>query len=109
MSKKQFRIGELSKALNVEKYVIRFWEKEFSLAPDRSAGGQRFYTEDDLISFQHIKTLLYDQGFTISGARKQLASSKLKKNKKAAVAAKQEETIDLVALKNKLLQIKEML
>lgn len=72
MQKRQFRIGELAKHLNVQKFVIRFWEKEFALTTIRSGGGQRFYNEDDLRHFSMIKTLLYDQGFTIAGARKHL-------------------------------------
>lgn len=73
MQKKQFRIGELAKQLAVEKFVIRFWEKEFDLAATRSTGGQRFYTEEDLDQFMNIKTLLYEQGFTIAGAKKKLS------------------------------------
>ena len=72
MQKRQFRIGELAKTLNVERFVIRFWEKEFHVRSERSDGGQRFYSERDLIKFQKIKTLLYEQGFTIAGAKKQL-------------------------------------
>lgn len=74
MAKRQFRIGELARALKVENYVVRFWEKEFALNGTRSVGGQRFYTNDDLALFQTIKDLLYGQGFTIAGARKQLAN-----------------------------------
>jgi len=74
MSKKQFRIGDLAEELNVKKFVIRFWEKEFGIESDRSQGGQRFYTSDDLRRFLLIKDLLYNQGFTIAGAKKQLAS-----------------------------------
>jgi len=72
MQKKQFRIGELAKRLNVERFVIRFWEKEFNLKPSRSDGGQRFYEEKDFQRFRQIKELLYNQGFTINGARQQL-------------------------------------
>jgi DNA-binding transcriptional MerR regulator len=73
MQKKQFRIGELAQRLEVEKFVIRFWEKEFGVSTNRSDGGQRFYSEEDLSTFQHIKSLLYEQGFTIAGARKLLS------------------------------------
>jgi DNA-binding transcriptional MerR regulator len=73
MQKRQFRIGELAKHLDVEKFVIRFWEKEFDLSATRSVGGQRFYTEQDLEQFTQIKTLLYEQGFTIAGAKKKLS------------------------------------
>lgn len=72
MQKKQFRIGELAKSLGVERFVIRFWEKEFNFNAHRSQGGQRFYEERDLERFRYIKTLLYEQGFTIAGAKKQL-------------------------------------
>lgn len=72
MEKRKFRIGELSSVLGVEQFVVRFWEKEFVIKSTRSAGGQRFYDEDDLKRFQIIKSLLYEQGFTIAGARKQL-------------------------------------
>lgn len=72
MAKRQFRIGDLAKELKVKKFVIRFWEKEFNLKSDRSQGGQRFYTHEDLNIFLTIKDLLYNQGFTIAGAKKQL-------------------------------------
>ncbi|MFA5075575.1 MAG: MerR family transcriptional regulator [Candidatus Babeliales bacterium] len=72
MNKRQFRIGELAKELKVKKFVIRFWEKEFDLQSDRSSGGQRFYTYNDLQTFLTIKNLLYDKKFTISGAKLQL-------------------------------------
>lgn len=69
MQKRKFRIGECAKHLNVERFVIRFWEKEFNLKTDRSIGGQRFYSEEDLAIFKKIKELLYQKGFTIAGAR----------------------------------------
>lgn len=77
MQKRQFRIGDLAKHLDVEKFVIRFWEKEFGVSTTRSDGGQRFYSEEDLDTFKKIKTLLYEQGFTIAGAKKQLSQSDL--------------------------------
>ncbi|MFT6765817.1 MAG: DNA-binding transcriptional MerR regulator [Alteromonas naphthalenivorans] len=72
MQRKQFRIGELAKSLGVKRFVIRFWEKEFNFNGHRSEGGQRFYEERDLERFKFIKTLLYEKGFTIAGAKKQL-------------------------------------
>lgn len=72
MQKRKFRIGELAQVLEVERFVIRFWEKEFFIKATRSEGGQRFYNEKDLERFKQIKELLYDKGFTIAGARKQL-------------------------------------
>lgn len=76
MAKKQFRIGELAKRLEVKRFVIRFWEKEFELSASRSSGKQRFYSEEDYATFSAIKQLLYNEKFTISGAKKQLASEK---------------------------------
>jgi DNA-binding transcriptional MerR regulator len=64
-----FRIGELAQKVGVERFVIRFWEKEFKLKSPRSQGGQRFYTEKELETFQTIKHLLYEQKFTIQGAK----------------------------------------
>lgn len=72
MQKRKFRIGEFAKNLNVERFVVRFWEKEFELKTGRSIGGQRFYSESDLAIFAHIKELLYDRGFTIAGAKQQI-------------------------------------
>lgn len=89
MQKRQFRIGELAKHLGVEKFVIRFWEKEFDLKPSRSEGGQRFYEEKDLEKLQFIKSLLYEEGFTISGAKKIL-----KEKSRDRVIASQKTTFD---------------
>ena len=72
MQKRQFRIGEFAKHLNIERFVVRFWEKEFNLKTDRSLGGQRFYSEEDLDMFTKIKELLYNKGFTIAGAKQQI-------------------------------------
>jgi DNA-binding transcriptional MerR regulator len=72
MQKRQFRIGELAKQLNVERFVIRFWEKEFDIKSRRSNGGQRCYTQEDADRFALIKELLYDKGFTIAGAKTQI-------------------------------------
>lgn len=70
MEKKKFRIGHLADELGVERFVIRFWEKEFNVKPRRSDGGQRFYKKEDLEQFKRIKELLYNEGFTIAGAKK---------------------------------------
>lgn len=73
MSRKQYRIGDIAKQLNVQTFVVRFWEKELNIKPRRSQGGQRFYQTDDFEVFQIIKTLLYDHKFTLAGAKKKLA------------------------------------
>lgn len=98
MQKRTFRIGELAKHLSLERFVIRFWEKEFALKSHRSHGGQRFYTEDDVRTFSCIKDLLYNRGFTIIGAKQQIKS--LKHN----VANQQQNT----TIKKSIPQLKEI-
>ena len=70
--KRKVRIGELAQTLNIERFVIRFWEKEFELAAERSDGGQRFYNEQDIKKFSIIKELLYTKKYTIAGAKRYL-------------------------------------
>ncbi len=69
-----YKIGEVSKITGLEAYVLRFWESEFpSLHPPKNKGNQRNYTKADIAMVHRIKTLLYDEGLTISGARKKLS------------------------------------
>ncbi len=71
-----FKISEVCQILGVEPYVLRFWETEFpNLAPEKSKAGHRVYKRRDVENFLRIKELLYDRGFTIAGARKQLSRS----------------------------------
>ena len=76
-----FRIGEVSKLCKLPSYVLRFWESEFpQLKPVKSSTGQRMYRQRDVENVLRIKKLLYDEGFTIAGARQQLkAESKTAK------------------------------
>jgi len=68
-----FRIGEVSRLCGLPSYVLRFWETEFpQLKPSKSGTGQRMYRRQNVENVLHIKKLLYDQGFTIAGARQQL-------------------------------------
>ncbi len=68
-----FRIGEVATLCRLPAYVLRFWESEFpQLKPVKSSSGQRMYRRRDVESVLRIKQLLYEQGFTISGARQQL-------------------------------------
>lgn len=87
MSKRQYRIGDLAKELKIKKFVLRFWEKELNIKPSRSAGGQRFYEEEDFETFKLIKSLLYERKFTLAGAKKELAT--LKSRKKEAIIPSQ--------------------
>jgi DNA-binding transcriptional MerR regulator len=68
-----FRIGEVATLCRLPAYVLRFWETEFTqLKPVKSSTGQRMYRRRDVESVLRIKQLLYEKGFTISGARQQL-------------------------------------
>ncbi len=70
-----YKIGEASRIVGVEPYVLRYWETEFpSLRPRKSKSGQRVYTRRDLDLILDIKLLLYEQKYTIDGARKRLGS-----------------------------------
>ena len=80
MSKRHYRIGELAQALSVEKFVIRFWEKELGIKSYRSPGGQRFYEEKDFQKFALVKELLYNKQFTLAGAKKELENMKKYRN-----------------------------
>jgi len=70
-----FRIGEVSKLLGVEPYVVRFWKTEFrGLSPKKSDTGQRLFRRKDVELLFRIKNLLYDKKFTIEGARQSLSA-----------------------------------
>ncbi len=127
MQKRTYRIGHLAKELDVERFVIRFWEKEFGVKTKRTEGGQRFYDEEDFEKFKLIKQLLYKEGFTISGAKKQIeevtsapagkviASQKttLSEQDKSTIANQQEQinklTEHIQLLQKQLSKLKELL
>ena len=68
-----FKIGEACKQLDIQPYVLRYWETEFpARSPDKSKSGQRVYSREDLGIIRRIKELLYDEGYTIAGAKKKL-------------------------------------
>lgn len=75
--KQYFKIGEVSEILDVEPYVLRYWESEFKiLKPTRTRARQRLYHKKDLELLLEIKHLLYDEKFTIAGAKKRLQEMK---------------------------------
>src|ERR1700757_3368396 len=70
-----YKIGEVCKIADVQPYVLRYWETEFpALAPNKSGGGQRLYSQREIDTILRIKQLLYSEGFTIAGAKKKLES-----------------------------------
>ena len=73
MPERTYKIGEVGKLLQVPSFTLRFWETEFSqLHPKRTDKGQRLYSEADVDLLRRIRSLLYDRGLTIEGARKTL-------------------------------------
>lgn len=72
-SKRYFTIGEVSDLCGVKPHVLRYWEQEFPhLSPVKRSGNRRYYQRQDVILIRQIRSLLYDDGFTISGARQRL-------------------------------------
>ena len=72
-AKRYFTIGEVSELCGVKPYVLRYWEQEFTqLKPVKRRGNRRYYQHHEVLLIRRIRELLYDQGFTISGARNQL-------------------------------------
>ncbi|MES2886824.1 MAG: MerR family transcriptional regulator [Pseudomonadota bacterium] len=74
--KRYFTIGEVSDLCGVKPYVLRYWEQEFSqLKPMKRRGNRRYYQHHEVLLIRRIRELLYDEGFTISGARNRLADA----------------------------------
>ena len=72
-SKRYFTIGEVSELCGVKPHVLRYWEQEFTqLRPMKRRGNRRYYQHHEVLMIRRIRDLLYDQGFTISGARNKL-------------------------------------
>ena len=73
-AKRYFTIGEVSELCGVKPYVLRYWEQEFTqLKPMKRRGNRRYYQHHEVLLVRRIRDLLYDQGFTISGARNRLS------------------------------------
>jgi len=103
--KAYFRIGEVSKILNVEPYVIRYWETEFkSVKPVRTRSAQRLYRKKDVQELLTIRNLLYLQRFTIDGAKKQLAKMRGENEPEANLLHKEK----LILIKRELQEIRDI-
>ena len=75
--KRYFTIGEVGELCGVKPHVLRYWEQEFTdLNPVKRKGTRRYYQRHEVLMIQQIKDLLYDQGYTISGAKAHLVSNK---------------------------------
>ncbi len=104
--KRYFTIGEVSELCGVKPHVLRYWEQEFSqLKPVKRRGNRRYYQRHDVVLIREIRGLLYEQGFTIGGARQQLetehktdVSNGSGKDKKRIIAEMLDELESLKAL-----------
>lgn len=92
-NKKYFTIGEAGKLCGLMPYVLRFWEQEFSMLKPVKRRNRRYYQQKDILMIRHIANLLYEQGFTIEGARVQLSASTRKSAKSSTEKVLLEETL----------------
>ncbi len=80
--KRYFTIGEVSELCQVKPHVLRYWEQEFpQLKPVKRRGNRRYYQRHDVIMIRQIRSLLYEQGFTIHGARQKLEGEDAQQDK----------------------------
>lgn len=86
-AKRYFTIGEVSELCGVKPHVLRYWEQEFTqLRPIKRGGNRRYYQHHEVLLVRRIRQLLYQEGFTISGARSRLEQQQLNQAVPAAVA-----------------------
>lgn len=83
-SKLFYRIGEAAMLVGVEPHVLRYWETEFGIKPIRSRSGQRVYSRREVVELLTIRELLYVEGYTCAGARRQLRLAAERARKVAA-------------------------
>jgi DNA-binding transcriptional MerR regulator len=93
-SKLYYRIGEVAELVGVEPHVLRYWEREFrTIRPTKSAKGQRVYSRRDVENLVLVRGLLYEQGFTIAGARRKLQESRPGRRHEANLTEKTRERL----------------
>ena len=100
-SKRYFTISEASNLCIVEALVLRYWEQDFSqLSPIKRRGNRRYYQRHDVMLIRHIKELLYDNGYTIKGAKQKLSDEasdqETKSSSISAIRSELESIIDLL-------------
>ena len=100
--KRYFTIGEVSELCAVKPHVLRYWEQQFpQLKPVKRRGNRRYYQRPDVILIRQIRSLLYEDGFTIGGARQQLSGDEIKSDSslsKQIIKQMLEELEDVLAL-----------
>ena len=108
-AKRYFTIGEVSELCGVKPHVLRYWEQEFTqLKPVKRRGNRRYYQHHEVLLVRRIRDLLYEQGFTISGARNRLGESASGGGRTAATRGETAK-VDLSAIKKELKNIIESL
>jgi len=109
-SKRYFTIGEVSELCGVKPHVLRYWEQEFTqLKPVKRRGNRRYYQHHEVMLIRHIRELLYEQGFTIIGARNRLNNEDEPEVIVVGDAPEPGDTMDTVAIKRELAEILELL
>lgn len=87
-AKRYFTIGEVSDLCGVKPYVLRYWEQEFTqLKPMKRRGNRRYYQHHEVLLIRRIRELLYEQGFTISGARNRLSDAAVPRSEQATLSS----------------------
>ena len=93
--KRYFTIGEVSELCAVKPHVLRYWEQEFpQLKPVKRRGNRRYYQRDDVLTIRQIRGLLYDQGYTIGGARQRMTGEEDLSDNPGGILAVIKETIE---------------
>ncbi|HEX6319064.1 MAG TPA: MerR family transcriptional regulator [Burkholderiales bacterium] len=114
-AKRYFTIGEVSDLCGVKPHVLRYWEQEFTqLKPVKRRGNRRYYQHHEVLLIRRIRELLYEEGFTISGARNRLDSNAAPHEDKAEPAIRNGRAapangVDLGALKRELRAVLDQL
>ena len=108
-NKQYFKIGEVSSLTHLETYVLRYWETEFkNIRPVRMGSNQRLYRRKDVETILEIKNLLYEEGFTIAGAKKKIVQGH-KAEKVSSVAKEEPPVPSAEPLKNLLQEVRKEL
>ncbi len=120
-AKRYFTIGEVAELCGVKPHVLRYWEQEFTqLKPVKRRGNRRYYQHHEVLLIRRIRELLYEQGFTISGARNRLdgpdgdnfkpdAESSSVQSAKVATLSSDNNSFDFASVKAELLEILNLL
>ncbi len=106
-AKRYFTIGEVSELCGVKPHVLRYWEQEFAqLKPVKRRGNRRYYQHQEVVLIRRIRQLLYEEGFTISGARNRLEAVSHEAGRRAGANP---DKLDFAQLKNELRGLIELL